>query len=226
MTTIGNRLPPTALITQRSISVDGKNGAPPGKAKEQIIEQNPTSSQAAQPEPLAALKEFLNSPRTFTHTKGESYLGKAITVTPEQRAEMAQAKANSEAVVAAASMRSKEAESSISTAGMENHSMYLPNISDLSLAGAKWSLGVANVMIKNKEDVGVTVNGRYGDQDISDLNTYTAALKDYISKQESGMAEAAGALTHTATPGNATPDAAPQQRTTATSMYRDMQDMM
>jgi hypothetical protein len=42
--------------------------------------------------------------------------------------------------------------------------------------------------ITNHADVGMTVSGRYGDQKISDLNTYLAALKDHIGKLESSAA--------------------------------------
>lgn len=94
--------------------------------------------------------------------------------------------------------------------------MYLPNVSDLSLENAKKSLGIAQVMIENKEDVGVTINGRYGDKDISDLNSYKAALTDYISKFEAAVSKAAV--------GEST--APSQASTTATSIYRQMQSMV
>ena len=71
-------------------------------------------------------------------------------------------------------------------------------------------------MIKNKEDVGVTVNGRYGDQDISDLNTYKAALTDYISKYEAAMAKTTAGESPTPS----------QASTTAASTYRQMQEMV
>lgn len=127
-----------------------------------------------------------------------------------------QTKANAEATMAAAEKQRLEVKKRTSVEGMESHQMYLPNISDLSLENAKKSLGIAQVMIKNKEDVGVTVNGRYGDKNISDLNSYKAALTDYISKYEAAMAKA--------TVGDST--APSQASTTAASTYRHMQDMM
>ena len=97
---------------------------------------------------------------------------------------------------------------------MESHEMYMPNVSDLSLDNAKKSLGIAQVMIKNKEDVGVNVHGRYGDQEISDLHTYTVALKDFIGKLEA------------ATAGAGVGAGAPPVNTTAASTYRQMQEMV
>jgi hypothetical protein len=68
----------------------------------------------------------------------------------------------------------------------ESHEMYLSNISDLSLAHAKTQLGIVELAISTHEDAGMNVHGRYGDHNISDLNTYLAALKDYISKLDIG----------------------------------------
>lgn len=74
----------------------------------------------------------------------------------------------------------------------ESHEMYLSNISTLSLNHAKTQLGLIELKIENREDVGVNVHGRYGDQEISDLNTYLAALKDYISKLDIGAVPMSG----------------------------------
>jgi hypothetical protein len=68
----------------------------------------------------------------------------------------------------------------------ESHEMYLSNISTLSLDHAKTQLGIVELAISTHEDAGRNVHGRYGDHDISDLNTYLAALKDYISKIDIG----------------------------------------
>jgi hypothetical protein len=69
----------------------------------------------------------------------------------------------------------------------ESHEMYfLSNIVDLSLEHAKKQLVVVESMISTHEDAGMNVHGRYGAQAISDLNTYLAALKDYISKSDIG----------------------------------------
>jgi hypothetical protein len=62
----------------------------------------------------------------------------------------------------------------------------LSNIVDLSLEHAKKQLVVVESMISTHEDAGMNVHGRYGAQAISDLNTYLAALKDYISKSDIG----------------------------------------
>ena len=84
----------------------------------------------------------------------------------------------------------------------ESREMYLSNISTLSLDHAKTQLGIVEVKIKNREDVGVNVHGRYEDQKISDLSTYLAALKDYISKFEISVSPASSeAATRTALTG-------------------------
>ncbi|APW44248.1 hypothetical protein [Rhodoferax saidenbachensis] len=70
----------------------------------------------------------------------------------------------------------------------ENHAITLPNISDLPLDVAKTSLGIAESIVKNREDVGLSVRGRYGDKAISDMKTYLASIKDHISKLEVGLA--------------------------------------
>ena len=145
--------------------------------------------------------------------KSESYLGKALVQTPEQKAEIVKARADMAAASTASEKQLQDVKKRLSAEGMESHQMYLPNISDLSLENAKKSLGIAEVMIKNKEDVGVTVNGRYGDKDISDLGNYKAALTDYISKYETAMSTATGGA-----------GSAPSQAsTTAASTYRQMQ---
>ncbi|MEV4782875.1 hypothetical protein [Burkholderia sp. LMU1-1-1.1] len=146
--------------------------------------------------------------------KSESYLGKALELTAQQKAETVKVRADMAAGTAAAEKQAQEVKKRLSVEGMESHQMYLPNISDLSLENAKKSLDIAEVMIKNKEDVGVTVNGRYGDKDISDLGAYKAALTDYIGKYETAMSSKA-------TGGGATVPT--QASTTAASTYRQMQ---
>ena len=84
----------------------------------------------------------------------------------------------------------------------ESREMYLPNISDLSLENAKKALGIVELKIENHEDVGRNVHGHYGNQAISDLNTYLAALKDHISKLEISVSPASSeAATRTASTG-------------------------
>ncbi|MDP1999654.1 MAG: hypothetical protein Q8K22_08685 [Rhodoferax sp.] len=70
----------------------------------------------------------------------------------------------------------------------ENHAITLPNISDLTLEVAKTSLGIAESIVKKREDVGLSVRGRYGDKSISDMKTYLTSIKDHISKLEVGLA--------------------------------------
>lgn len=151
------------------------------------------------------------TPKRITITgKSESHLGKGKELTVEQKAEVSRAKANSAALEAASAKQVREAEKSMHA---ESHEMYMPNVSDLSLENAKKSLGIAQVMIKNKEDVGVNINGRYGDQNISDLTSYTAALTDYIGKFEAAVSKAAVGES----------PAPSQASTTAASVYRQMQ---
>lgn len=127
-----------------------------------------------------------------------------------------QAKATSEATVAAAEKQLLEVKKRTSSAGMENHEMYLPNVSTMSLENARKSLGITQVMIDNREDKGLNVQGHNGDQKISDLNSYKAALTDYISKYEAALSKA--------TAGEST--APSTASTTAASLYRQMQGMV
>lgn len=108
-------------------------------------------------------------------------------MTSAEKADFAQRDAQSAEMAAASRKQLEEAKRLTSLEGMESHEMYMPNVSDLSLENAQKSLGIAQVMIRNKEDVGGNVHGRYGDQEISDLNTYVAALKDYISKYDGAI---------------------------------------
>lgn len=144
--------------------------------------------------------------------KSELSQFKPKILTAAEKADFAQRDAKVAKAEAEFQKRKQEVDKAMSVEGMESHEMYMPNVSDLSLDNAKKSLGIAQVMIKNKEDVGVNVHGRYGDQEISDLHTYTVALKEYIGKLEAATA-GAGAD-------------APPVNTTAASTYRQMQEMV
>jgi hypothetical protein len=104
----------------------------------------------------------------------------------EQSAEFAQRRAETAAREAVFAQREQEVARSLKY--VENNSISLSNISTLSLGHAKTQVGIVELKITNREDVGMTVSGRYGDQKISDLNTYLAALKDHIGKLESSAA--------------------------------------
>jgi hypothetical protein len=101
----------------------------------------------------------------------------------EEMAQLAQIKANAAALDAACEKQRQEIEKN---KRVESHEMYLSNISDLSLEHAKKQLGIVELKISNHEGSGMNVHGRYGAQAISDLSTYLAALKDYISKSDIG----------------------------------------
>lgn len=126
---------------------------------------------------------------------GGAWTNTAKEMTAEQKADIAQQKTVMAAANAALEKQFQTEQKRISAAGMESHEMYMPNVADLSLETAKKSLGIAQVMIKNKEDVGVNVHGRYGNQQISDLHTYTMALTDYIGKMEAATAGAGAGAT-------------------------------
>jgi hypothetical protein len=108
---------------------------------------------------------------------------KEVRPSAEEMAQLAQIKANAAALDAACEKQRQEIEKN---KRVESHEMYLSNISDLSYEHAKKQLGIVEVKISNHEDAGMNVHGRYGDHNISDLNTYLAALKDYISKIDIG----------------------------------------
>lgn len=157
--------------------------------------------------------DSLSARRIALNGSGGAWTFKAKEMTAEQKAEIAQTQSTAKAANDAMEKRYQAEEKRRSEAGMESHQMYMPNVADLSLTDAKWSLGVAQSMIKNKEDVGLTVNGRYGDQDISDLHSYTVALKDFIGKLEAAAASGNGV-------------GATQANTSATASYRQMQELV
>jgi hypothetical protein len=109
-----------------------------------------------------------------------------VELTPEQKEFLARTDAEQAAREAVFAQGEQEVARSLKY--VENNSISLSNISTLSLGHAKTQVGIVELKITNREDVGMTVSGRYGDQKISDLNTYLAALKDHIGKLESSAA--------------------------------------
>lgn len=119
----------------------------------------------------------------------------------------------------------------------ESHEMYLPNISDLSLEDAKKSLEIVEVMIKDKGDVGLNIHGRYGDQKISDLKSYTTAVKDFISKHQTTVPDSTSVTLTAAQVANAKASqqsetnanfapASSQPSSVAAALYRQIQDQV
>lgn len=159
--------------------------------------------------------ELSTSKRTVQIVKDDTLPRlKNVELTVGQKAELAQAKAISAATVAASQKQVREAQKILHP---DSHEIYLSSITHLSLEGAQKSLGIAEVMAKNKEDVGFNVHGRYGNQEITDLKTYVTALKDYISKYPT-----AGALATASTP----PAVEPVVDAGAASIYRQVQNMV
>lgn len=138
-----------------------------------------------------------------------------VKLTAEQTAEVARAKATSAATVAASDKQLQEAKKRTSVEGMESHDINLPNISTLSLEGAKRALSLTQTMIESADYKGLSVNAHNGDQPISDLGTYKAVLTDYIGKYQPAASRAAGGESTTAS----------QDSTTAALRYRQMQGM-
>lgn len=68
----------------------------------------------------------------------------------------------------------------------ESHRMYLPNIADLSLEQARKSLEFAEFAVSSHHYDGRDINGGYGNQTISDMSAYRAAVKDHIGRLENG----------------------------------------
>ena len=176
--------------------------------------------------------EMASSRRSVTSGPGDAHaFVKGTGMTADQKAEVAQRKANAAALVAASDKQVFEMKKTLSP---ESREMYLPNVSDMSMESATKSLGIAEVMIKNKEGAGLNIHGRYGEQDISDLSAYRLALKDFISKQQaaastSETANSSRALANGA--GNigqeASPDttAALASGSTVASLYSKVQNM-
>jgi hypothetical protein len=192
-------------------------------------------------EPRAALRKMMEAARGDIAVTGVN-LVKVVGRTDVQAAEQKQAYAAALEVDHAKAMQEPEKSKHLE----ESHEMYLPNIADLSLENAKKSLGIAEGMIRNHDDAGINVHGRYGDQDISDLHTYLAALKDFISQREAAVPLATSEPA-TGTPTGPTttapspyvdPVGLPGQNhiylpniislssTTAASVYRQVQDMV
>ena len=145
--------------------------------------------------------------------KSESYLGKALVQTPEQKAEIVKARADMAAASTASEKQLQDVKKRLSAEGMESHQMYLPNIASLSLEDAKMMVDVTQEMMESDRYKGIIVNGHNGDQQISDFGTYKAALVDYINNYQTDTSKPAG--------GGATVSS--QARTTAAATYRQMQ---
>ena len=73
----------------------------------------------------------------------------------------------------------------------ESQHTYAPNIADLTLKTAKWSLAIIESELKDPELARMSFHSRYGDQVITDMKSYVIAAKDYISKLESGASPTA-----------------------------------
>jgi hypothetical protein len=138
----------------------------------------------------------------LSNTSEVSVIRKGTGLTAEQKADHAQRKAVAAARAVDVAKREQEVEKN---KHIESHEMYLPNISGLSLENAKKSVADVQLMIRNHEDAGLNVHGRYGDQKISDLSTYLTGLKDFISKHDT--------------------TASSLLNETAASVYRQVQDM-
>lgn len=110
---------------------------------------------------------------------------KTAELSSADKAERAKANAEKDAAKAASDKRLKEIEQH---KNVENNGIYTSNVSSLSLENAKKNLGFAQLMIERKEGVGSTFHGHYGDQELTNLNQWEAALKDYIGKQEAAAA--------------------------------------
>jgi hypothetical protein len=132
---------------------------------------------------LTGMRAALASSRRVSDGIDVTNTMKEVRPSAEEMAQLAQIKANAAAQDAACEKQRQEIEKN---KRVESHEMYLSNISDLSYEHAKKQLGIVEVKISNHEDAGMNVHGRYGDHNISDLNTYLAALKDYISKIDIG----------------------------------------
>jgi hypothetical protein len=138
----------------------------------------------------------------LSDTSDAKVIIKVVQPTAEQKADLAQRQADAAARAVDVAKREQEVEKN---KHIESHEMYLPNISGLSLENAKKSVADVQLMIRNHEDAGVNVHGRYGDQKISNLSTYLTGLKDFISKHDT--------------------TASSLSNETAASVYRQVQDM-
>lgn len=86
--------------------------------------------------------------------------------------------------VAATSVQSSPADSA--SGQKESNEVYFPNIAYLPLKDAQSILGYSEQRHSNHCYDNRDIHGNYGDQRISDIDTYLAALKDHIAKLENG----------------------------------------
>lgn len=191
-----------------------------------------TISRTAAPAP-----ELTSTRRIVNPGKGDAgVFVKARELTADQKADLASRKAYFAELEAKSQTASLAAEKRNKA---ESHEMYLPNISDLSLEDAKKSLEIVEVMIKNKGDVGLNIHGRYGDQKITDLKSYTTAVKDFISKHQTTVPDStsvtltaasqvanAKAPQQSETNANFSPVAPSQSSSAAAALYRQIQDQV
>lgn len=110
---------------------------------------------------------------------------KTAELSSADKAERAKANTEKDAAQAASDKRMREIEKQKT---VENNGIYTSNVSSLSLENAKKNLGFAQLMIERHEDVGSVFHGHYGDKELTNLNQWEAALKDYIGTQEAAAA--------------------------------------
>jgi len=211
MTTISsNSIPGAEAVSPRRTSIDGKSESHLGKPRAAAADTATVGQLTADKSVPGA--QAGSAPRVTISAQGGSYLGKPRAMTAEEKAEVGRITANSAATIAASDKQLAEAKTSNSVEGMENHDINLPNISTLSLDDAKAALDLTRMMAESDHYKSLNVRGHDGDQQISDLGTYKAALSAYINQHETALPNAGGGAAVSS-----------QASTTAASAYRQMQ---
>jgi hypothetical protein len=107
---------------------------------------------------------------------------KIVGLGTKEAAELAQKYPDPAEYAAAYEQRRVAEEHRINTT--KSRDMHFANIEELPLEIAKMAVGIVQKKIDNHEDAGMNIRAHIGNQVVSDLNTYMAALKDYISKHD------------------------------------------
>lgn len=171
--------------------------------------------------PNYSLREITDRLRPIPVSQGTIDTRPVIIAEPsaEEKARLAQMRANSDALAAEAKRRLQEVEDSNH---LESKDILLPNISNLSKDMSEKVKGIVSVMIRGRDDVSMNVSGAYGDKKITSLQEYLSTLNEHIKNGTIGPS-----ATQPAAPiGADLPDVATLSSTAATAVYKQVQSMI
>jgi hypothetical protein len=126
----------------------------------------------------------------------------------KEEADIAQKNPDPAAFAAAYEKRRLEIENKINTT--KSRDMHFSNILELPLEVAKNAVGIVQRKIENHDDAGMNIRAHIGNQVVSDLNIYLAALKDFIRKHEASEPSTTTGLASETTTDAAVSDVGPK----------------